>query len=73
MKATTLEKEILNNLLELKEQNKVLQFIISLSKPFDNLEKKIDKYAVGMDKSDLAKMEQAIDEGCENIDTHEWS
>lgn len=74
MRTTTVEKEIISILkfLELKEQNKVLQFIKSLSKPFGDTEKKINKYVGGIEKNDLSRMKKVIEEGCEKVDTHGW-
>ncbi|MDQ3109989.1 MAG: hypothetical protein M3R17_08850 [Bacteroidota bacterium] len=72
MLRSNVDKKILENLSNLEKGQKsyVLFYIKSLVKKKDS--KKLLKFAGAFGKQDLKQMEFAIQEGCEDIDGHEW-
>ena len=69
---TEYETEIIRNihLLEKSLQKSVLSYIKSLLKGSDN--KNLLKFAGTFNPEDIKEMEEAIGQGCENIDRNEW-
>ena len=72
MLRTGYEAEIIRNihLLEKARQKTVLSYIKSLLKGNDT--KNILKFAGVFSPEDIKEMEEAIGQGCENIDGNEW-
>ncbi len=72
MLRTGYEAEIIRNihLLEKGRQKSVLSYIKSLLKGSDN--KNLLKFAGAFSPEDIKEMEEAISQGCENIDSNEW-
>ncbi len=73
----TIDNKILNYLhsLDKAEQLSVLDYLKNLLKKSgkkDNKNKELLSLAGSIKKSDLKKMELAIEEGCESIDKNEW-
>ena len=72
----TLQKEILDQLDKLppEQQRKVLDFARSLSRanPVGKAGKDLLNFAGAVGADDLKAMSQAIEEGCEQINTNEW-
>ena len=72
MLKTGYEAEIIRSihLLEKGRQKSVLAYIKSLLKGSEN--KNLLKFAGSFSPEDIKEMEEAIGEGCENIDRNEW-
>ena len=76
MASPSFKTELLTELDRLapSEQERVLAFARSLrmrSIPGTPAERVLE-LAVGIDASDLARIERAIEEGCELVEPHEW-
>ena len=54
------------------QQAKVLHFLKSLVQEKDASSSQLLSFAGSINTEDLKKMGQAIHEGCEHIDSHEW-
>lgn len=75
MTLTTLEQEILSHLhtLALPQQRQVLAFVRALSTtPVGVPGKELLAFAGLIEPRDLAALQQAIDEGCEQVNLDEW-
>lgn len=74
--SASLKKEILDqiNTLPSELQQKVLEFIHSLTRglPKGILGKNLLKFAGIISLDDLKIMIETIEDGCEQIDVHEW-
>ena len=73
----TIDTRILNYIhsLEKVEQLSVLNYLQKIVKKFrkkNNENEKLLSLAGSINKNDLKKMELAIKEDCENINTNEW-
>mgnify|MGYP001501832459 CR=1 FL=1 len=73
---TLVEKAILDEVHQLKidEQKKVLEYARSLSAASSKgvMGKDLLRFAGSIDKEDLLKMSQAIEDDCERINSDEW-
>ena len=75
MKLTMLEQEILSEVhtLALPQQREVLAFVRSLAAtPVGVPGSDLLAFAGTMDSHDLDALQQAIDEGCEQVSLDEW-
>ena len=75
MTLTTLEQEILSHLhtLALPQQREVLAFVRTLvTTPVGVAGKELLAFAGAIEPHDLAALQQAIDEGCEQVNLDEW-
>lgn len=72
----TLQKEILDQLdkLPLEHQRKVLDFARSLSKanPVGKAGKDLLSFSGTIEAEDIKAISQAIEEGCEQVNSNEW-
>lgn len=73
MQSETFKNELLKNLgmLSQQQQAKALAYIKSLLKQ-DNGNQKLLQFAGSVDSVSIREMKDAIEAGCENIDTNEW-
>lgn len=60
--------------LSANDQARVLEFVRSLRTPASRGTPagRVVKLAAGIDPDDLSRMEAAIEEGCEQVEPHEW-
>ena len=76
MSASSVEKDVFEEIHKLGEeqQRRVLEFARSLgqSRPRGVPGKDLLRFAGTIDKDDLQEITQAIDAGCERVDSHEW-
>ena len=74
MTATTLHQQILQDVQSLSEsqQRKVLHYIRTLQSVSPKSGAALVQLAGTISADDLRLMEQAIQEGCEQIDSHDW-
>ena len=76
MPKSSVEKDILDEIQKLGEeqQRNVLEFIRVLAKerPRGIPGKDLLRFAGTIDKDDLQKIAQAIDTGCERVDSNDW-
>ncbi len=75
MTLTTLEQEILSHLhtLALPQQREVLAFVRTLAAtPVGVPGKELLAFAGAIEPHDLAALQHAIDEGCEQVNLDEW-
>lgn len=75
MTLTTLEQEILVHLhtLALPQQREVLAFVRSLATtPIGVPGRELLTFAGMIESRDLVALQQAIDEGCEQVNLDEW-
>jgi hypothetical protein len=76
MEPSILKKEILKQIdtLSFDLQRKVLEFIYTLNNklPKGVAGKKLLRFAGSISQDDLQAMKEAIENGCEQIDVHEW-
>ncbi len=76
MSESSVEKDVLEEIHKLAEeqQRRVLEFARSLAQsgPRGVPGRDLLPFAGTIDKDDLQEMTQAIDAGCERVDSHEW-
>jgi hypothetical protein len=74
MTTAALNKEITKYLSSLgkSQQAKVLHFLKSLVQEKHAFSSQLISFAGCINAEDLKQMEQAINEGCEHIDSNEW-
>ena len=74
MQTTELSKNIEHFIGQLSEHQKIklLEFLESMTMEKKKARMDLEKFAGSIDRDDLELMEQAIAEGCEKIDAHEW-
>jgi hypothetical protein len=70
----SLQKELLDQLDKLspQKQRRVLEFARSLSRPRGMTVDQLYAFAGSISPEDLKLMEEAIEEGCEQIEPDEW-
>ena len=73
---TSLEKDILHqlNILGIEQQRQVLNFARALAtnKPVGIAGKELLRFGGTIELQDLNEMSQAIEEGCEQVNSDEW-
>jgi hypothetical protein len=74
MQTTELSKNIEHFIGQLSDYQKIklMEFLESMTREKKTSRVDLLKFAVSIDRDDLELMEQAIAEGCEKIDAHEW-
>jgi hypothetical protein len=74
MQTTELSKNIEHFIGQLSDHQKIklMEFLESMTREKKTSRVDLLKFAGSIDRDDLELMEQAIAEGCEKIDAHEW-
>ena len=74
MTTTAINNEIMKFLPTLgkTQQEKVLSFLKSLAQNKNTSASQLLSFAGSIPQNELKQMQQAIQQGCEHIDDHEW-
>ena len=74
MQTTELSKNIEQFIGQLSDHQKIklLEFLESMTTEKKKAKRDLSRFAGSIDQDDLELMEQAIADGCENIDANKW-